>query len=90
MFDPQVDNQKTKMPYKDPLKQREYEIIWHRNKRLAVKIAVVKLLGNKCAICGYNDNIRALQIDHIEPILRGSNIVKWEDVGTNLQLKILA
>lgn len=34
------------------------------------------MLGGKCCRCGYMENNAALQIDHIEPILRGSKETK--------------
>ena len=31
----------------------------------AVRIGIINILGGKCVMCGYNADVRALQIDHI-------------------------
>jgi len=36
-----------------------------RRKRLAIRLEIISLLGEKCVKCGYEKNIRALQIDHV-------------------------
>lgn len=37
----------------------------NRRHRAELKAAAISALGGKCASCGYNADIRALQIDHI-------------------------
>lgn len=57
------------MAYKDLEKQKEYQRKWQQARNLAVKLAVVKMMGGECVRCGIKD-FRVLQIDHIRPILR--------------------
>jgi len=38
---------------------------YHREKAKEYRIETIKLLGNKCNECGYNKDIRALNIDHV-------------------------
>lgn len=40
--------------------------VYARPKYTELRNAVHKKLGNKCALCGYDKDSRALQIDHIE------------------------
>ena len=53
--------------YKDSEKQKAFQRDWQRKQRLERKKKAVALLGSKCKRCGYDENIFALQIDHIEP-----------------------
>ena len=39
---------------------------WKRSNRQKAKLALFELLGGKCVRCGFTD-VRALQIDHIDP-----------------------
>lgn len=58
------------MPYKDINKQRE----WQRQRQIRVhkqhREIVLEMFGSKCVRCGYDENTRALQLDHIVPVLR--------------------
>jgi hypothetical protein len=56
--------------YKDILKQREWQRNWQNSQRAIRKAKAIAMLGGKCNRCGYNENIAALQIDHIEPLRR--------------------
>ena len=58
------------MGYKDKDKQRAFQRQWQRKQNLIRRTKVLKMLGDKCKRCGYNDNASALQIDHIKPLLR--------------------
>lgn len=60
------------MPYKDPEKQRKWQALRKRRVNKEDRIKVLDLLGNKCIDCGITD-LRVLEVDHIEPILRGKN-----------------
>jgi len=53
----------------DRVKRNECQRRSQRVQRLKRKERAFELLGGKCAHCGYNENIVALQIDHIEPQL---------------------
>jgi len=46
------------MPYKDPVKHREYMRVWQRTRRAEW------LRGKLCAWCGATDR---LELDHIDP-----------------------
>jgi len=61
------------MPFKDKEKTRTYQKEWSRNNNAKMRIKAIEMLGGRCVKCGYNDNYIALQIDHIEPILRIKN-----------------
>jgi 5-methylcytosine-specific restriction endonuclease McrA len=73
------------MPYKDLVKRKEYQRKWAKARYLRSKKKVVDLLGGKCKKCGIKD-IRVLEIDHIEPVLRK----KWGGSGTALVVRIEA
>lgn len=78
------------MAYKDKQKQKDYQRIWSRNKRLKAKLQACALLGNRCAKCGYDEDYRALQIDHVKPVLRKDNdmyipIKTYRDIITGKQ-----
>ena len=47
----------------------------------------MKLLGGACVYCGYNNNIRALEIDHLVSIRRKSSGVRGAS-GTVLWQKV--
>ena len=61
------------MSYIDYKKQREYQRLWRREALVRWRKVAIEKLGSKCVVCGYNENIQALQIDHIEPQLRALN-----------------
>lgn len=61
------------MTYSDPDKQKEFQRLWRRTAVLRWKEKAVELLGGKCKKCGYKENIVALQIDHVDPVLRSAN-----------------
>jgi len=65
------------MPYKDKNKQREYERLWKQKEQLMIREKVSEMFNNRCAKCGYCENILAFQIDHIKPLLRKNK----EDFG---------
>lgn len=56
------------MPYKDPEKQRAYNNEWtrKRSQRLRDELDKIKL-EQGCIDCGYKENARALEWDHITP-----------------------
>lgn len=71
----------TRMPYKDIEKQRKFTANWKREQYLRQRLEVLGNLGGKCRLCGIDD-LRCLEIDHIQPIFRnreslsGVNMVK--------------
>lgn len=44
---------------------REKRAVYDRNMRKKLREQVIEFLGGKCAACGYDDHIMALQVDHI-------------------------
>lgn len=74
--------------YKDVEKRKEYQRHWQVKASLERKKKVVSLLGGKCTICGYNDNILALQLDHIIPIRRNKKDLNKRS-GSTLYRNIL-
>lgn len=71
--------------YKDTEKQNAFQRAYQRKQRLARKHKAIKMLGGKCKKCGYDENINALQIDHIKPILRKQH---GTHAGGNLSRRI--
>jgi 5-methylcytosine-specific restriction endonuclease McrA len=68
------------MPFKDKRKHKEWCKNWYRKKRLAL----VQLLGGKCAVCGSSSN---LELHHIKPIenkSRPNNSKVWD--ASNIEL----
>ena len=54
------------------------------------KIKMVDYLGGKCAVCGYNKCIQAMDFHHIEPeyksfTLSGSHCRKWKIIEEELK-----
>lgn len=52
--------------------------------RRSMKLQVIKLLGNKCCLCGYNKCIDALEFHHENPNekefkLGSGNTMSWKD-----------
>lgn len=45
--------------------KRSREASWKRNKREATRNEILDFLGRRCAKCGFDQNVLALQIDHI-------------------------
>ena len=59
------------MPYKDPVKQREYQRVWHNARRVGW------LEGKTCVRCG---STKSLQVDHIDPSTKVDHkIWSWSD-----------
>lgn len=61
-------------------KERRYHRLYQRKQRKELRNAVFDLLGRSCRRCGYNADIRALQIDHVDgggraEILRGHMVM---------------
>lgn len=57
------------MSYKDPVKQREYQRLWVKDRRAAF------FAGKTCAHCGSTDR---LELDHIDPAEKTSHrIWSW-------------
>lgn len=56
------------MPYKDPERQRAYNNEWtrRRSQRLRDELDALKLESG-CVDCGYREDARALEWDHIIP-----------------------
>lgn len=56
------------MPYKDPVKAREYNNAWTRKRqqRIRERLSVIKMESG-CVDCGYRDNPDALEWDHVIP-----------------------
>lgn len=61
-----------------------------RNRRDRIKIRedIVALFGGKCQKCGYNKDIRALQIDHINGVPSETKS-RWHRGGVGLYRAIL-
>ena len=53
------------MPYGDKAKQREYQRLWIKNRRLEWVTS-----NGPCVLCGSSDN---LEVDHIDPDLKTMN-----------------
>lgn len=54
--------------YSDWSQERKSRMIKNiQNRRFKRKLELVKELGNKCQICGYNKNLAALEFHHINP-----------------------
>lgn len=77
------------MPYKDIEKQRKFDRLWKRNKRVRSRLKVIDLLGGKCIDCS-NSDFRVLEIDHIEPIKRDRSIKTKLDSGALLTRGLLS
>lgn len=45
---------------------REYNTRYHKEKRREVRTEILSLLGKQCVLCGYDADVRALQIDHVD------------------------
>ncbi len=58
------------MAYKDIEKQKLYQRIWSRDKKQRYRKKAIEVMGGKCERCSYDENYLALQIDHVDPILR--------------------
>lgn len=77
------------MPITDKEKRREYQRVAHRKYRIINKLKVVELLGGKCVRCGYKEDVRALEIDHIVPLRRGNKGSLSTEKGARLHQLIL-
>ncbi len=53
------------MPYKDVIKQRSAVRRSMSKWRIAIKPKLVKMLGGKCSLCGYDKYIGALEFHHL-------------------------
>ena len=53
------------MAYRDPEQQKRATSTWQQRQQKESRIALVALLGDKCVRCGYDDDVRALCIDHV-------------------------
>jgi len=71
-----------KHPDYPKLSMRKY----HRKLRLGVRLGVLQFLGGKCVRCGFDD-VRALQIDHING--GGNKEVKLINNTKTYYLKVL-
>ncbi len=60
--------------------QKHYIRGYLHDKRRQRKLELVRLMGGKCANCGYNTNLVALDFDHIDPTTKTMNL------GSNLHL----
>ena len=74
--------------YKDREKQNAFQRLWQKSQREKRKKKVVALLGGKCKRCGYDTNIHALQIDHLE-LVRRSPQHRGGTSGAELYRKIV-
>jgi hypothetical protein len=74
--------------YKDKEKQNKFQRHYQRKQRLLRKEKAIEILGGECKRCGYNENINALQIDHIEPVLRKIS-ERGLTTGTNMYRAII-
>lgn len=72
--------------YKDPQKQLIFQRHWQRAQRLKRKTAAIEFLGGRCKRCGYKENIHALQIDHIKPVLRS---YRGQESGSDMYRRIM-
>jgi hypothetical protein len=79
-------------------RQKKGLICWncHNAKtRLDRKIEVIKLLGSKCCICGYDKCRQALEIHHVNPKDKKMGLslremsFKWEDILNELKKCVL-
>jgi 5-methylcytosine-specific restriction endonuclease McrA len=77
------------MPIIDKEKRKEYQRTAHRKYRVMNKHKVIELLGGKCVRCGYKDDVRALEIDHIVPLRRGNKGILATEKGARLHQLIL-
>lgn len=78
------------MPYRDHEKRKKYAREWKRKEREKLRMKAIKILGGKCAKCNEDDLI-VLEIDHINPILRGRNeLMMSRKSGINLTRKIVS
>jgi hypothetical protein len=68
-----IDWQKTVSSYND-------NQIKTRVRNQLIRIALIILLGEKCVKCGFNSDIRALQVDHI----KGGGTKEVRDFGGNI------
>lgn len=75
------------MPYKDKEKQRLAGVRNKLKKRQENKIIVLNMYGNKCQKCGF-DNPIALQLDHIERIVRKTSGNVDGSSGSSLWSKV--
>ena len=73
------------MPYKDKEKQKKAQRLWSRDRNKRHREIVVNKLGGCCIDCN-NLDIRVLQIDHKQPLLRKPGAHNTS--GTNLINKI--
>lgn len=73
------------MPYKNREKQLEAQRANAKKRRIAVRNAVIELLGGKCNRCSIID-ARVLQIDHVKAIHREKS---GKESGHKVALKIL-
>lgn len=58
------------MPHKDSEARRLWQRQWNRQMNEVWRAQAVEMLGGKWVKCGYNENIHAFDIDHVEPQLK--------------------
>lgn len=68
---------------------REYLKKYRRKRHWLVKMECIDRLGGICNICGYKEDLRALQVDHIDPKEKRFKVVSlssWSGSLTTGQL----
>lgn len=66
--------------HKNLEERRAYHRARDRKQRGEYRVKVVGMFGGKCQTCGYNENLQALQLDHIVPLLRKKQRMSNPDI----------
>lgn len=57
-----------------PVEKRNKRALTYKNQRISDKHEIIMCMGGKCQKCGYNKNLTALELHHIDPYTKDFEI----------------